>query len=60
ASLISKSKWKNIRILDAGAGTGILTASAALRCSAIQSVIFFQYENSAMKNFGHSYPASSN
>ncbi|MCI5190447.1 MAG: hypothetical protein D3905_11800 [Candidatus Electrothrix sp. AS4_5] len=27
---------------------------------AIQSVIFFQYENSAMKNFGHSYPASSN
>ena len=32
ASLISKSKWKNISILDAGAGTGILTASAALRC----------------------------
>jgi adenine-specific DNA-methyltransferase len=34
ASLISKSKSKSkvVRILDAGAGTGILTVSAALRC----------------------------
>ncbi|CAK8722204.1 site-specific DNA-methyltransferase (adenine-specific) [Candidatus Electrothrix laxa] len=32
ASLLSKSKSKAVRILDAGAGTGILTASAALRC----------------------------
>lgn len=34
ASLISKSKSKAkaVRILDAGAGTGILTVSAALRC----------------------------
>lgn len=32
ASLIAKPKTKTVRILDAGAGTGILTASAALRC----------------------------
>ena len=32
ASLITKPKNKTIRILDAGAGTGILTASTALRC----------------------------
>lgn len=32
ASLVAKPKNKTIRILDAGAGTGILTASAALRC----------------------------
>lgn len=32
ASLINKLKKKKIRILDAGAGTGILTASTALRC----------------------------
>jgi adenine-specific DNA-methyltransferase len=32
ASLVTKPKSKVIRILDAGAGTGILTASAALRC----------------------------
>lgn len=32
ASLISKPKSKSVRILDAGAGTGILTASTALRC----------------------------
>lgn len=32
ASLVKKPKSKTVRILDAGAGTGILTASAALRC----------------------------
>lgn len=32
ASLIAKPKSKTVRILDAGAGTGILTASTALRC----------------------------
>lgn len=32
ASLIDKPKSKTVRILDAGAGTGILTASTALRC----------------------------
>lgn len=32
ASLINKPKSKTVRILDAGAGTGILTASTALRC----------------------------
>lgn len=32
ASLIDKPKGKTVRILDAGAGTGILTASTALRC----------------------------
>ena len=32
ASLINKPKNKTLRILDAGAGTGILTASTAFRC----------------------------
>ena len=32
ASLVSKPKSKTIRILDAGAGTGVLTASTALHC----------------------------
>ena len=32
ASLIDKPNSKTVRILDAGAGTGILTASTALRC----------------------------
>jgi adenine-specific DNA-methyltransferase len=32
ASLVSKPKNKAVRVLDAGAGTGILTASTALRC----------------------------
>ena len=32
ASLINKPKSKSVRILDAGAGTGILTASTALGC----------------------------
>jgi adenine-specific DNA-methyltransferase len=32
ASLVNKPKYKTIRILDAGAGTGILTASTALHC----------------------------
>jgi adenine-specific DNA-methyltransferase len=32
ASLVVKPKSKTIRILDAGAGTGILTASTALHC----------------------------
>ncbi len=32
ASLVSKPKCKAARILDAGAGTGILTASTALQC----------------------------
>ncbi len=32
ASLLNKPHSKNVRILDAGAGTGILTVSTALRC----------------------------
>ena len=32
ASLINKPKSNTVRLLDAGAGTGILTASTALRC----------------------------
>jgi adenine-specific DNA-methyltransferase len=32
ASLVNKPKSKSVRILDAGAGTGILTASTALGC----------------------------
>ena len=32
ASLVNKPKNKIVRILDAGSGTGILTASTALRC----------------------------
>lgn len=32
ASLVAKPKSETVRILDAGAGTGILTASTALRC----------------------------
>ena len=32
ASLVNKPKSKAVHILDAGAGTGVLTASAALRC----------------------------
>jgi len=32
ASLITKPNGKSVRILDAGAGAGILTASTALRC----------------------------
>lgn len=32
ASLVTKPKSETVRILDAGAGTGILTASTALRC----------------------------
>ncbi len=32
ASLAEKNKPKNIRLLDAGAGTGILTASTAMHC----------------------------
>lgn len=32
ASLVNKPKSKTVRILDAGAGTGILTVSTALRC----------------------------
>lgn len=32
ASLVNKPKSKTVRILDAGAGTGILTASTALKC----------------------------
>lgn len=32
ASLVSKPMGDNVRILDAGAGTGILTASTALHC----------------------------
>jgi adenine-specific DNA-methyltransferase len=37
ASLIEKPKSRKVRILDAGAGTGILTASTALRCLSIGS-----------------------
>lgn len=32
ASLVDKPKSKTVRLLDAGAGTGILTASTAVRC----------------------------
>jgi len=32
ASLVNKPKGKSVRILDAGAGAGILTASVAMRC----------------------------
>ena len=45
ASLVVKPKSKNIRILDAGAGTGILTASTALRflgmgCKTVHAVLY--------------------
>ena len=45
ASLVVKPKSKNIRILDAGAGTGILTASTALHllgmgCKTVHAVLY--------------------
>lgn len=46
ASLISKPESKVVRLLDAGAGAGILTASAAIRCLDLgcQSVHAVLYE----------------
>ncbi len=46
ASLILKPKTKNIRLLDAGAGVGILTASTALHCLELgcQSIHAVLYE----------------
>lgn len=54
ASLVSKPKSKSIRILDAGAGTGILTASAALRCldlgcKAVHAVLY-ELDSEAVPN----------
>lgn len=54
ASLISKPKSKTVRILDAGAGTGILTASTALRCLDIGCktvhAVLFELDNEAIPN----------
>ena len=45
ASLVNKPKSRAVRILDAGAGTGILTVSTALRyldlgCKAVHAVLY--------------------
>lgn len=54
ASLIKKPKSKKVRILDAGAGTGILTASAALRCLDLGSktvhAVLYELDNEAVPN----------
>ena len=54
ASLVVKPKSKNVRILDAGAGTGILTASTALHCLSIgcNSVhaVLFELDGDAIEN----------
>lgn len=54
ASLISKPESKTVRILDAGAGTGILTASTALRCldlgcKAVHAVLY-ELDSEAVTN----------
>lgn len=54
ASLLSKPKSKHVRILDAGAGTGILTASTALHCLDIgcRSVhaVLYEFDPEAVSN----------
>ncbi len=54
ASLVAKPKSETIRILDAGAGTGILTASTALRCldlggKAVHAVLY-ELDSEAVPN----------
>lgn len=54
ASLINKPKSKTVRILDAGAGTGILTASTASRCldlgcKAVHAVLY-ELDSEAVPN----------
>lgn len=54
ASLINKPKSKKVRILDAGAGTGILTASVAFRCldlgCKIVHAILYELDSEAVPN----------
>ena len=54
ASLIDKQERKTVRLLDAGAGTGILTASTALRCLYIGCktvhAILYELDNEAIPN----------
>ncbi len=54
ASLVNKPKSKIVRILDAGAGTGILTASTALRCLDLGCktvhAVLYELDNEAIPN----------
>ena len=54
ASLVNKPKSKTIRILDAGAGTGILAASTALRCLGLGCktvhAVLYELDSEAMPN----------
>jgi adenine-specific DNA-methyltransferase len=54
ASLVNKPKNKKVRILDAGAGTGILTASVALRCLDLGCktvhAVLYELDNEAVPN----------
>lgn len=54
ASLLNKPKSKNVRILDAGAGTGILTASTALKCLGlgckIVHAVLYELDSEAVPN----------
>ena len=54
ASLVHKPKSKTVRILDAGAGAGILTASTALRCLGLSCktvhAVLYELDNGVLPN----------